>query len=596
MALPAGFLSEDQFTCSICLEVFTNPVSTPCGHSFCQACLSSYWEGVGGKIFQCPLCKESFRKRPELQINRTLREITERFKEIANSRMAMDDRGGEGVEDTNSHPHHHHNPATRPGEMPESIFTEMMTRFQQLPAHPSDSHDQSPNRVNSQMAFRAQSTEQLDPPPSYSSLRRYTLSGPSESLPSLPLCPLHLRALEFFCRADNSCVCNLCVEAGEHKGHTVIPVKREWHIKKAQLEIEEVELRDLICERERKVEEIQGSLREIQAAADRETYEAVCVFSKLISSVEHCQDEVMEGIEMSHRAAKHRAQSLLRELEEEIAVLKRRSTALSQLAGSGDCIDFLKTFSGLSTPPPAKDWSSVSVSSELTSGLILQNLSLMMENFQEEMRKLPELSQQSSLDVSVPRPNPKIRRVQEYAADITLDQNTAHPRLIISVDGKQVHCGDRHQLVPDYPERFDRVVCVLARQGFSSGRHYWEVEVGGKTDWDLGVASRSVNRKGKISVSPAHGYWFLSLRDRTDFAFRTEPSTNLSVNLRPSRIGIYVDCDKGLVSFYNVEARVLIYTYTDSFPDTIHPFFSPCTNKSGRNEGPLIICSVAMTE
>ncbi|XP_035028290.1 E3 ubiquitin-protein ligase TRIM39 isoform X1 [Hippoglossus stenolepis] len=599
MALPAAFLSEDQFTCSICLEVFNNPVSTPCGHSFCQACLSSYWAGVarvggGAKIYQCPLCKESFRRRPELQINRTLKEITERFKEIANS--GMDERGGEGVEDPNSHPHHHHLLATRPREMPESIFAEMITRFQQLPTHPSDPHDQSPNRVNSHMAIRSQSTEQQDPPPPYSSLRRHTLSGPSESSPSLPLCPLHLRPLGFFCRTDNLCVCNMCVEAAEHRGHTVSPAKREWHIKKAQLGLEEGELKDLICERERKVEEIQSSLREMHAAAERETNGAVCVFSKLISCVERCQAEVLEVIEMSHRAAEHRAQSLLRELEEEIAELKRRSTALSQLAVSEDYVDFLMTFTGLSTPPPAKDWSSVSVSSELTSGLILRNLSVMMEHFQEEMRKLPELCQRPSLDQSVPRPNPKIRRVQEYAADITLDQNTAHPRLIISVDGKQVHCGDRHQPVPDYPERFDRVVCLLARQGFSSGRHYWEVEVGGKTDWDLGVASRSVSRKGKITVSPAHGYWFLSLRDRTDFAFRTEPSTNLTVNLRPSRIGIYVDCDKGLVSFYNVEARVLIYTFTDSFPDTIHPFFSPCTNKSGRNEGPIIIRPVAMTE
>lgn len=122
------------------------------------------------------------------------------------------------------------------------------------------------------------------------------------------------------------------------------------------------------------------------------------------------------------------------------------------------------------------------------------------------------------------------------------------------------------------------------------------MEVGGKSDWDLGVASGSVNRKGKITVSPAHGYWFLSLRDRTEYTFRTEPSTKLTVKPRPSRIGIFVDYDKGLVSFYNVEARVLIYTFTDIFPDTIHPFFSPCTNKSGRNEAPLIICPVVMPE
>ncbi|XP_037621843.1 nuclear factor 7, ovary-like isoform X2 [Sebastes umbrosus] len=582
MAMPATFLSEDQFTCSICLEVFNNPVSTPCGHSFCQACISSYWDGGGGaiKFYQCPLCKESYRERPELHINRTLKEITEQFKEIADIGEPINGRGGGGVED------HHLSPPQRPGEMPDTIFAEMMTRFQRLP-YPDVPHPQSPN-------------EHRDPPPPYSPppyspSRRFTLSGPSDSSPNPPLCPIHLRGLEFFCRTDNTCVCCICVETEEHRGHSVIPAKREWHIRKSQLGIAEVELKDLIRERERKVEEIHNSLREIRAAAERETDGAVGVFSKLISSLERCQAEVLEVLEMTRRAAEHRAQGLLKELEEEIAELKQRSTALSQLAVSDDYILFLKTFPSLSTPPQAKDWSSVSVVSELTSGGILRTVNQMMERFQEEMKKLPEVCQRSSLGQSVSRPNPKVRRVQEYA-DITLDANTAHPRLMISADGKQVHCGDNHRSVSDNPERFDRVVCVLASQGFSSGRHYWEVEVGGKTDWDLGVARRSINRKGKITVSPAHGYWFLSLRDRTDYAFRTEPSTNLTVSLRPSRIGIYVDCDKGLLSFYNVEARLLIYTFTDIFSDTIHAFFSPCTNKSGRNEAPLIICPVAMTE
>ncbi|XP_076585066.1 E3 ubiquitin-protein ligase TRIM39-like [Chaetodon auriga] len=615
MALAAAFLSEDQFTCSICLDVFNNPVSTPCGHSFCQACISAYWdgrrggEGGGGgvKSYQCPLCKESFRKRPELHINRTLKEITEQFKWMASAGIPMDGGGGVSVEEPNSHPHHHHptpSLAQRPGEMPESVFAEMMTRFQQLPApavpHTTtpdtrDHHPQSPSPVNAHLSFQAQNNEHHDPPPAYSPPRRYTLSGPSDSSPSLPLCPIHLRGLELFCRTDNICICNICVETAEHRGHNVIPAKREWHIKKSQLGISEVELKDLISDKERKVEDIHNSLREIQAAAERETDGAVCVFSKLISSVERCQAEVLEVIEMSLRAAEHRAQRLLREMEEEITELKKRRSALSQLALSEDYIHFFKMFPSLSTPPQTKDWSGVSVVSELTSGVILRTVNHLMENIQEEMRKLPEVCQRSSLNQSVPRPNPKVRRVQEYAADITLDPNTAHPRLIVSLDGKKVQCSDRHHAVPDNPERFDRVVCVLGRQGFNSGRHYWEVEVGEKTDWDLGVASWSVNRKGKITVSPAHGYWFLSLRDRTDYAFRTEPSTNLTVNSRPSRIGIYVDCDKGLVSFYNVEARVLIYTFTDTFSDTIHPFFSPCTNKSGRNEAPLIICPVAMT-
>ncbi|XP_068448222.1 E3 ubiquitin-protein ligase TRIM21-like [Clinocottus analis] len=594
MALPAAFLSEDQFTCSICLDVFNNPVSTPCGHSFCQACICSYWDGGGSdKFYQCPLCKESFRKRPQLQINRTLKEITEQFKQMANTEVPMDGRGGKSGEDPNSPPHHHDHPALsslqRPGEMLETIFAEMMTCFQ-VPTPgfsascPKEPQPQSPN------------SEHLDPPPPYSSLRRYTLSGHSDSSPNLPLCPIHLRGLEFFCRTDNTCICCICVETGEHRGHHVNPVKREWHIKKSQLGVTELELNKLIYVRERKVVEIHNSLRAIQAAAERETDGTVCEFSKLISNLERCQADVLEVVEKTQRVAEHRAQDLLRELEEEIAELKKRSSSLSQLNLSEDYISCLRRFPALSTPPQVKNWSGVSVRSELTSRVILSTVKQMMARFGDEMQKLPKACQQSLLNQSVPRHNPKIRRVQEYADDITLDTVTAHQRLIISADGKQVHCGERNQSVPNNPERFDRVVCVLAHQGFNSGRHYWEVEVGGKTDWDLGVASRSVNRKGKITVSPAHGYWFLSLRDQAEYAFRTEPSTNLAVSLRPSRIGVYVDYDKGLVSFYNVEARLLIYTFADKFSDTIHAFFSPCTNKSGRNEAPLIICPVAKTD
>uniref|UniRef100_A0A3Q2V496 Bloodthirsty-related gene family, member 1 n=1 Tax=Haplochromis burtoni TaxID=8153 RepID=A0A3Q2V496_HAPBU len=583
MSLPAAFLSEEQFTCPICLEVFTKPVTTPCGHSFCQTCISSYWDGNSTKMYQCPLCKESFLKRPALHINLTLKEITEQFKQMAGSPVA--DRLG-GTEPSRS-PSHHNQPLPprfqRQGEMPENILAEMMSRFQRLP---------DPGL-----------TEHHDPPPPYprrqvnQSLTFIYSNVDMSSDSDLPPCPIHLRGLEFFCRTDNLCVCSTCVGTSDHLGHNITPAKREWHLKKAQLGITEAELKELISERERKVEEVHSSLREIKDTAERETDEAVCAFSKLISSVEHCQAEVLEVIEVTLRAAERRAQSVLRELEEEIAELKRRSSALSQLALSEDYIFFLKTFPSLSAPWQAKNWSGVSVSSQLTSGVILRSVNQMMEQFHKELRILPEICKSSFPPQQCYRMEELTIALSLYlSVDITLDPTTAHPRLTVSADGKRVYCGDRHQVVPDNPKRFDRVVCLLANQGFNSGRHYWEVEVGGKTDWDLGVASRSINRKGKITVSPAHGYWFLSLRDQSEFAFRTEPSTNLTVHIRPSRVGIYVDYDKGLLSFYNVDAKVLMFTFTDSFSDTIHPFFSPCTNKSGRNEAPLIICPVAMTE
>lgn len=519
-------------------------------------------------MYQCPLCKESFNRRPELHINRTLKEITEHFKRAAASGPPTSE--GRSGED--------HSPRQRRTSTPskKSDASEgVISRAQK--SSPEAHHD--------------------EPPPPYTPPRRYTVSSASDHDPNLPLCPVHLRGLAYFCKDENLCVCSVCAET-VHQGHSVTSAKREWQLKKAQLGILDVELKDQICEREMKVQEIQSTLLDIKTAAERETEEAVSAFLNLIANVERCQVEILEVIEMSRRAAEHRAQKLLRELQEELSELKKRSASLKQLTLTDNCVQFLTSFSSVSAPPQTRDWSGTSVASELPSGLVLRNITQTMERFKEDMCKLTEVWKGQTPDVEqqVVKNNPKVRRVQEFAEDITLDPNTSHPRLVISTDGKQVFCGERHQPVPDSPERFDRVVCVLAREGFDSGRHYWEVEVGGKTDWDLGVASRSVCRKGKITVSPAHGYWFLSLRDKTDYAFRTEPSTSLTVSTRPTKIGVYVDYDKGIVSFYNVDAKVLIYTFTDRFTDVILPFFSPCTNKSGRNEAPLIICPVSMND
>lgn len=178
------------------------------------------------------------------------------------------------------------------------------------------------------------------------------------------------------------------------------------------------------------------------------------------------------------------------------------------------------------------------------------------------------------------------------SVDITLDEDTAHPRLVISPNHKEVYCSDRMQPFNDSPLRFNRVVCVLGNQSITSGRHYWEVLVGSKTDWDLGVINGSSNRKGKIAVSPANGYWFISLRKKVEYSIRTEPQSTISLHPRPQKMGIFVDYERGQVSFFNADIMAPIHTYMATFTDTLYPFFSPCTNKTYKNEAPLIICPV----
>uniref|UniRef100_W5M549 B30.2/SPRY domain-containing protein n=1 Tax=Lepisosteus oculatus TaxID=7918 RepID=W5M549_LEPOC len=109
----------------------------------------------------------------------------------------------------------------------------------------------------------------------------------------------------------------------------------------------------------------------------------------------------------------------------------------------------------------------------------------------------------------------EFERARRNAVDVTLDPRTAHPHLIVSRNGKQVRHGDIRQDLPDNPERFTSCVDVLGKDGFTSGRHYWEVKVGKKTEWDLGVVRESIKRKKQISLSTEDGFWTLGLRNRT---------------------------------------------------------------------------------
>ncbi|XP_065418532.1 butyrophilin subfamily 1 member A1-like isoform X3 [Chrysemys picta bellii] len=156
--------------------------------------------------------------------------------------------------------------------------------------------------------------------------------------------------------------------------------------------------------------------------------------------------------------------------------------------------------------------------------------------------------------------------------DVTLDPDTAYPHLVLSEDRKSVEWRPQHRDVPDYPKRFDCVTCVLGYEGFISGRHYWEIDVGGGTTWGVGVAKESVSRKGWIHFSPQEGIWAVDeCRGQHRALAPIEIPLSLSKSIR--KIGIYLDYEGGRVAFYDLVREDPFFTFTAHFSEKVFPFF-----------------------
>nr|XP_038035113.1 uncharacterized protein LOC106017007 isoform X5 [Anas platyrhynchos] len=172
----------------------------------------------------------------------------------------------------------------------------------------------------------------------------------------------------------------------------------------------------------------------------------------------------------------------------------------------------------------------------------------------------------------------ELLRVQRYKVDVTLDADTAHPRLQVSEDGKSVIDTGAIRRVPSKKERFDSHAFVLAKEAYASGRLYWEVDVGKRRNWILGVAQKTVTRKGKVVLSPQNGFWAIGLADGQDYWAYTDPWTRLTVGGRPQKIGIFLDILAKKLLFYNVHQKNALYIFSfdnDCSQEVkLFPFFS----------------------
>ncbi|XP_033982056.1 E3 ubiquitin-protein ligase TRIM69-like [Trematomus bernacchii] len=545
MSAASCLLTEDQFLCSICLDVFTDPVTIPCGHNFCKACISEHWDR--NVLCNCPNCKKLFFPRPELLVNTFISEMAAQFRQSAQQKASSSSSEQQVV---------------KPGEVPCDACTG--TRLKAL--------------KSCLVCLESYCETHLEPHLTRAGLKKHQLIDPEENLEGR-MCVKHDKLLELFCKTDQVCVCMLCTVL-DHKTHDVVPLKEEYEGKKAELGKTEAEIQQMIQKRRLKIQEMNRSVELSKEGADREIADGVQVFTALKESVERSQAELIDTIKDKQRETEEQAEGFIKELEQEISELKKRSSEVEQLSRSEDQLHLLQSFTSLNAAPPTKNWTEVRVRPPSYEGTVRRAVTQLEETLSKQMKKLLEL-----------------KRVQQYEVEVTLDPDTAHPRLILSDDGKQVKHVDVKKNLPDNPERFDYCDCVLAKQSFSSGRLYYEVQVKEKTDWDFGVVRESINRKGQISLTPQDGYWTIWLRNENEFKALAGPSVRLSLKSQPEKVGVFVDYEEGLVSFYDVDAAALIYSFTGCcFKEKLYPYFSPCPNDGGKNSAPLIISPVNHTE
>ncbi|XP_071396161.1 E3 ubiquitin-protein ligase TRIM39-like [Centroberyx affinis] len=412
-------------------------------------------------------------------------------------------------------------------------------------------------------------------------LKRHKLIDPVENLEGR-MCKKHDRPLELFCKTDQMCVCQFCTEL-DHKSHCIVSLKKGYERKKAELGKMEAEIQQKIQERQLKIQKIKHSVELSKEDADREIADSVRVFTALMQSVERGQAELIETIQEKQKTTEKQAEGFIKELEQEISELMKRTAEVEQLSRTEDHLHLLQSFPSLNTPPHTKDWTEVSVHHSSCGGTVRRAVAQLEETLRKEMEKL--------------RADVELKRVQQYAVDVTLDPDTAHPILILSDDRNQVNHGDVEKNLPDNPERFSPWISVLGKQSFSSGRFYYEVQVKGKTWWDLGVARVSINRKGGITASPKNGYWIACLNNGNEYKASADPPVRLSVKSKPQKVGVFVDYEEGLVSFYDVDAAALIYSFTGcTFTEKLYPIFGPSLNYGGKNSAPLIISPINHTD
>uniref|UniRef100_A0A4W5QXC3 Tripartite motif-containing protein 16-like n=1 Tax=Hucho hucho TaxID=62062 RepID=A0A4W5QXC3_9TELE len=536
MAQQGVLLDQDQFCCSVCLDLLKEPVNTGCGHSYCRSCIEGCWDQDDKRgVYSCPQCRQTFTPRPALRKNGMLAEVVEKLKKT-------------GLQAA---------PPVLCYAGPGDIACDFCTGTRKQKA-----------LMSCLVCLVSYCKTHLQPHYDIPGLKKHKLVKATAQLQE-NICSHHGKLMEVYCRTDQKCICVLCMD--EHKGHDTLSVAAERTEKQTQLGMSQQKVQQRVQRREKELKELQQAVESLKRSAQEAAEDNERLFTELIRSLEKWHTEVKELIKAQAKAQVSRAEGLLEQLEQEIAELKREDTELEQLSHTEDHIHFLQSYSNPSVS--SSDLPAIVVSPHQYFGYVSEAVSELREKLQGFLKgQWTKISSTvNTVDVLLP-PEPKTReQFLQYSCQLTLDPNTAHCNLSLS-DGNKKMTAKLNHSYPGHPDRFTDRCQVLCSEGLS-GRCYWEVERSGK-DVSIAVSYKDIKTTGRIDSALGLNDKSWSLQCHHGYHFR---HNNVEIQVsgpQSSRVGVYLDHKAGSLSFYSVSGTMsLLHRVQTTFTQPLYPGF-----------------------
>ncbi|XP_055521267.1 zinc-binding protein A33-like [Leucoraja erinacea] len=360
-------------------------------------------------------------------------------------------------------------------------------------------------------------------------------------------CEEHQEELKLFCETDKKLICVICAAGREHKSHSFMPVKEAVEIYKDQVKSS---IQSLIKKKsgiqrmeQQQKQLISGVLKESHNLQSKITSQ----FAELHQVLTEKKQRTLADIRVEEKKILNTMEKNLRKIQDNLRSIQEKLLKLQQQLDQKDSLVFLKEEAGGKRRVSDEDKT-----------LSVTDAALPIEKFDQHF-----------LMNVLWRETSAIKRVS-----VTLDVETAHPRLEVPADRKRMRLTRTERSLPKTGKRFTGWQCVLGLEGFTSGRHYWEVEVAESRGWSLGVAAESVERKRRVTLTPETGVWIIE-RCGDGFDAFTSPPSPLPARPIPRRVGVYLSYESGTVSFYDADTKSHLHTFTgNKFTEKLYPLFA----------------------